>query len=58
VVVNDVLGEAIERVSTIIDAESFKRERVHALDEQVSALIARLEQQIVEYQRTHTVPAQ
>jgi guanylate kinase len=58
VVVNDVLGEAIERVSTIIDAESYKRERVHALDEQVSALVARLEQQIVEYQRTRPVPAQ
>jgi guanylate kinase len=58
VVVNDVLGEAIERVSTIIDAESFKRERVHALDEQVSALVARLEQQIVEYQRTHPVATQ
>jgi guanylate kinase len=53
VVVNDALDQAIKDVSTIIDSESLKRSRVHAFDEQVKALAARLESQIAEYQRTH-----
>lgn len=49
VVVNDDLGQAIEEVSSIITVESLKRERVHALDDQVSALVQKLEQQIAKY---------
>jgi guanylate kinase len=49
VVVNDVLEAAVERVSSIIDAEEVKRERVRALDSQVAGLIARLEQEIRGY---------
>jgi len=51
VVVNEDLGRAIERVSSIIDAESVRHERVHALDEQVDALIAQLEREINGIQR-------
>jgi guanylate kinase len=51
VVVNDDLERAIDRVAAIIDAEAVRHERVHALDEQVSALIAQLEQQINGIQR-------
>jgi guanylate kinase len=54
VIVNDNLDAAVEQVSTVIDAESLRRERVHALDEQVSQLVARLESQIAEYRRTGT----
>jgi guanylate kinase len=53
VVVNDALDKAIKDVSTIIDSESLKRSRVHAFDEQVEALVSRLEAQIGEYQRSH-----
>lgn len=50
VIVNDVLDTAVGDVSTIIDAESLRRDRVHRLDEQVTALLARLEEQIARYQ--------
>lgn len=46
VVVNDDLDRAVERVASILDAESVRHERVHALDEQVGALIAQLEREI------------
>lgn len=49
VVVNDALEQAISDVSTIIDAESLRRDRVHGLDAQVSALVAKLESQIQNY---------
>ena len=51
VVVNDNLDLAVDTVSAIIDAESAKRGRVHALDEQVSELVARLEEQIARYMK-------
>lgn len=51
VVVNDELEQAIERVGAVIDAESVRHDRVHALDEQVGALIAQLEQEIHGIQR-------
>jgi guanylate kinase len=46
VVVNDDLEKAIKYVASIIDAESKRRERTRALDEQVARLIEQLEQQI------------
>ncbi len=49
VVVNDDLETAVDRVSSIVDAEEVKRERVRALDAQVDGLIARLEQEITSY---------
>jgi guanylate kinase len=49
VVVNDALERAIEDVATIIDAEQLKRDRVHGLDEQVSGLLRRLEDQLTRY---------
>jgi guanylate kinase len=49
VVVNDALEQAIIDVSTIIDAESLRRERVHQLDLQVSGLLKRLEEQLSQY---------
>jgi len=51
VVVNDNLDLAVDTVSAIIDAESAKRGRVHALDEQVSELVVRLEEQIARYMK-------
>ncbi len=51
VVVNDNLDLAVDTVSAIIDAESAKRGRVHALDEQVSELVSRLEEQIARYMK-------
>lgn len=51
VVVNDDLEQAIERVGSIIDAESVRHDRVHTLEEQVGALIAQLEQEITGIQR-------
>jgi guanylate kinase len=51
VVVNDDLERAIERVGAIIDAESVRHDRVHALDDQVGALIAQLEAEITGIQR-------
>jgi guanylate kinase len=49
VVVNDDLDEAVDRVSSIIDAEEVKRERVLALDTQVAGLIARLDDEIASH---------
>jgi len=46
VVVNDVLEDAVRRVSSIIDAEVVSRERVAGLREQVALLIRRLEDEI------------
>jgi guanylate kinase len=49
VVTNDDLEAAVDRVSSIVDAEEVKRQRVRALDAQVAGLIARLEQEITTY---------
>ncbi|MBM4193633.1 MAG: guanylate kinase [Gemmatimonadetes bacterium] len=46
VVVNDALDQAVENVSRIIDAERLKRDRVHALDAQISRLLVELQDQI------------
>lgn len=51
VVVNDALDQAVGSVSAIIDAEGLRRDRVHMLDEQVSALVSRLEEQIQQYKQ-------
>ena len=49
VVVNEELEAAVARVSSIIDAEEVRRERVGALGTQVAGLITRLEQEIEEF---------
>jgi guanylate kinase len=49
VVVNDDLERTVGRISSIIDAEEVRRERVRALDAQVARLATRLEQEINEY---------
>jgi guanylate kinase len=46
VVVNDVLEQAVKRVSSVIDAETSRRERIHNLEAQVQSLIDRLEQEL------------
>lgn len=46
VIVNDDLGQAVQRVSSIIDAEVVSRERVAGLRQQVARLIERLEREI------------
>jgi guanylate kinase len=46
VLVNDELGSTVARVSSIIDAEEVKRERIRALDAQLSGLIATLDLEI------------
>jgi guanylate kinase len=46
VVINEDLDEAVRQVGAIIDAESMRRDRVRALDEQVAALIAQVERQL------------
>ena len=46
VVVNDKLEKAIKYVSSVIDAESIRRDRTRALDEQVARIIEQLEQQL------------
>ena len=51
VVVNDALDQAVESVAAILDAEGLRRDRVHMLDEQVSALVSRLEEQIQQYKQ-------
>lgn len=48
VLVNDRLDAAVARVSAIIDAEEVNRERVRALDKQLSGLITRLDAEIGE----------
>ena len=49
VVVNDDLERAVDQVSSIIDAESVRHDRVHELDRQIAALIAGLERTIGNY---------
>jgi hypothetical protein len=44
--VNDDLEATVARVSSIIDAEEVKRERIGTLDAQVAALIGALETEI------------
>jgi guanylate kinase len=46
VVVNDDLDRAVARVSSIIDAEAVRHERLRDLDHEVRRLIAQLEQEI------------
>ena len=46
VIVNDDLEQAVQRVSSVIDAEVVSRERVADLRHQVAFLIERLEQEI------------
>ena len=46
VVVNDDLAKAVARVSAVIDAEVVRRERVAGLQQQVSQLVQRLEQEL------------
>jgi guanylate kinase len=46
IVVNDVLEDAVRRVSAIVDAEVVSRERVAGVRQQVGALIERLEAEI------------
>jgi guanylate kinase len=46
VVVNDDLDRAVSRVSSVIEAETSRRERVHDLEAQVRALTERLEQEV------------
>jgi guanylate kinase len=55
VVVNDDLERAVESVSSIIDAESVRHDRVRDLEAQVGGLIAGLEQQIAKYPVTTTL---
>ena len=46
VVVNEDLERAVDQVSAIIDAECVRHDRVEGLDQQVAALIQKLEQEI------------
>ena len=46
VVVNDDLDTAVRNVSSIIDAESARRDRIRTLDAQVDLLIEQLERQL------------
>ncbi|WP_396224071.1 guanylate kinase [Gemmatimonas sp.] len=46
VVVNDHLERAVDQVSSIIDAEGLRHDRVHELEAQVEGLIEQLEQEI------------
>jgi guanylate kinase len=55
VVVNDDLERAVESVSSIIDAESVRHDRVRDLEAQVGELIAGLEQQIAKYPAPSTL---
>ena len=50
VVVNDKLEKAIKYVSSVIDAESIRRDRTRSLDEQVARIIEQLEQQLATQQ--------
>ena len=49
VVVNDDLEEAIASVSSIIDAESVRHERLRDLEAQVARLVVEMEKQLVKY---------
>jgi guanylate kinase len=49
VIVNDDLDRAVAEVSAAIDAQDRSRARVRSLDEQVSGLLARLEEQIAQF---------
>ena len=51
VVINDELERAVEQVEAIIDAEGLRHDRVHAVEAQVEALIAQLEQEINDFSR-------
>ncbi|WP_337170617.1 guanylate kinase [Gemmatimonas aurantiaca] len=51
VVVNDNLDRAVDQVGAIIEAEGLRRDRVHAVEAQVEALIAQLEQEIHVFSR-------
>ncbi|MBC8089933.1 MAG: guanylate kinase [Phycisphaerae bacterium] len=51
VVVNDDLARAVDQVSAIIDAEGLRHSRVQAVEEQVEALIAQLEQEISHFSK-------
>ena len=51
VVVNDNLDRAVDQVRAIIDAEGLRHDRVHAVEAQVEALIAQLEQEIHVFSR-------
>ena len=46
VLVNDDLETTVERVSSIIDAEEVKRERIRSLDSQLAGLIETLDLEI------------
>ncbi len=46
VLVNDDLETTVSRVSSIIDAEGVKRERISALDSQLAGLIGKLDSEI------------
>ncbi|MGI9078907.1 MAG: guanylate kinase, partial [Gemmatimonadaceae bacterium] len=43
VVVNDRLENAVARISAVIDAEFVRRERLSSLEQDVEALVSRLE---------------
>ena len=49
VVVNEDLDKAVESVSSIIDAETVRHDRIHELDEQIGRLIDGLERTIGDY---------
>jgi guanylate kinase len=49
VLVNDDLESTVARVSSIIDAEDVKRERIEALDSQLSGLIGKLDAEIIRH---------
>lgn len=46
VVVNDDLDRAVASVSAILDSEGLRRERLHNLEQDVRAIVARLEREI------------
>jgi guanylate kinase len=49
VLVNDDLEPTVARVSSIIDAEEVKRERIRALDSQLAGLIQKLDSEILRH---------
>lgn len=51
VVVNEDLARAVDQVSAIIDAEGLRHSRVQAVEQQVEALIAQLEQEISHFSK-------